>query len=741
MYKSLRRLTFLLVGIGILATIVMAAQGYWLQSKMLEDASTVNVAKDVIADILPPPLYLIEARAVLSMALDGTINDATAKSEFERLVKEYEQRVEYWTKNPPKGLNQQLLGPQHSAGQKFIVAAQSDVIDPLQAGDVATARSNLARVHRLYLEHRAGVDESVAVAQKFADTSLSAFEFTRTRSTWTALGVAVVVLASVLLLCFLVQRHIKKVMLNVSDFENQIAAINKAQAVIEFTLDGKIVTANDNFLKTLGYTLEEIRGQHHSLFVDPAYRSSPEYRMFWDKLGRGEYDAGQYKRIAKGGREVWFEATYNPINDMNGTPFKVVSFATDVTAQVWATEVLDLTVRQAQDVLSAAKDGDFTQRVPIEGKEGQVKLLSASINNLMATNSDALDEVVNVMGALATGDLTQRITSEYRGSFAKLREDANSTGEQLTLSMKEISEATEAMNTAAGDISSGNTDLSQRTEEQASSLEETAASMGEATATVKQNADNAKQAKQLAASASEVAVKGGSVVSQVVTTMSSITESSKKIVDIISVIDGIAFQTNILALNAAVEAARAGEQGRGFAVVASEVRNLAHRSAAAAKEIKTLIGDSVEKVEVGSKLVESAGKTMEEIVSSVKRVTDIMSEITAASQEQSAGIEQVNQAITQMDQVTQQNAALVEEAAAASESMKDQAGNLSQSVAKFKLAEDSEYTERRGPNRAVNVARLPQAKVVAKRPVAKPLKRKQAVSAASADANDEWEQF
>ena len=244
---------------------------------------------------------------------------------------------------------------------------------------------------------------------------------------------------------------------------------------------------------------------------------------------------------------------------------------------------------------------------------------------------------------------------------------------------------TDTIATASSQIAAGNMDLSSRTEEQASSLEETAASMEELTSTVKQNADNARQANQLAMSASDVAVKGGAVVSQVVDTMASINDSSKKIVDIISVIDGIAFQTNILALNAAVEAARAGEQGRGFAVVASEVRNLAQRSAAAAKEIKILIGDSVDKVVAGSKLVGEAGKTMDDVVASVRRVTDIMSEITAASEEQSAGIEQVNQAITQMDEVTQQNAALVEEAAAAAESLQDQARNLSQVVNVFQL--------------------------------------------------------
>ena len=269
-----------------------------------------------------------------------------------------------------------------------------------------------------------------------------------------------------------------------------------------------------------------------------------------------------------------------------------------------------------------------------------------------------------------------------------------------------IKESTESINTAAKEIASGNTDLSQRTEEQASSLEETASSMEELTSTVKQNAENAKQANQLAVGASEVAVRGGEVVNQVVHTMSGITESSKKIADIISVIDGIAFQTNILALNAAVEAARAGEQGRGFAVVASEVRSLAQRSAAAAKEIKTLIHDSVERVDFGAGLVDRAGTTMQEMVASVKRVTDIMAEISVASQEQSAGIEQINKAINEMDNVTQQNAALVEEAAASSQLLEDQAEKLARAGSQFNLGHQGvpENSALPGPQPTLKIA-------------------------------------
>ncbi|MGJ7523983.1 methyl-accepting chemotaxis protein [Variovorax sp. LT1P1] len=296
-----------------------------------------------------------------------------------------------------------------------------------------------------------------------------------------------------------------------------------------------------------------------------------------------------------------------------------------------------------------------------------------------------IQRAVDVAQTVAAGDLTSRIEVQSRDETGLLMEALRAMNDSLAKVVGEVRNGTDTIATASGQIAAGNQDLSSRTEEQASSLQQTAASMEELTSTVKQNADNAHQANQLAASASEVATRGGSVVSQVVDTMGSINTSSKKIVDIIAVIDGIAFQTNILALNAAVEAARAGEQGRGFAVVASEVRSLAQRSAAAAKEIKSLIDDSVNKVAAGSLQVEEAGKTMQEIVASVRRVTDIMGEISSASQEQTQGIDQINQAITQMDQVTQQNAALVEEAAAAAGSMQEQAGTLVDVVSAFKL--------------------------------------------------------
>ncbi len=504
----------------------------------------------------------------------------------------------------------------------------------------------------------------------------------------------------------------------IADNDGQLIYLNESVSAMLVTAEADIRKALPNF------DAKKLAGANFDVF-----HKNPAHQRNMLSALKGTHRT----QIEVGGRT--FSLIANPIIDSAGERVGSVVEWRDRTAEV-AVE------REVDGIVKAAVAGDFTKRIEMSGKDGFFKQLGENINQLMETSSVGLNEVVRVLGALAKGDLTEKITNEYEGTFGQLKDDSNLTVAKLTEIVGQIRESTDAINTASKEIAQGNSDLSSRTEEQASSLEETASSMEELTSTVKQNAENAKQANQLAIGASEVAVKGGAVVNQVVTTMGSINESSKKIADIISVIDGIAFQTNILALNAAVEAARAGEQGRGFAVVATEVRNLAQRSAAAAKEIKELIGDSVEKVGAGTKLVDQAGKTMEEVVSSIKRVTDIMAEITAASQEQSAGIEQVNQAITQMDEVTQQNAALVEEAAAAAESLEEQAQVLAQSVAVFRLAGGADAAtpaiERRDlTKRPANVARLPAK---AGTDHAKP-RKPTAAPAARTGTDDEWAEF
>ena len=430
-----------------------------------------------------------------------------------------------------------------------------------------------------------------------------------------------------------------------------------------------------------------------------------------------------------------FGLTATPVFDAKGERVGTVVEWKDRTIEVAVEE-------EVSGIVKAAGQGDFTRRVELTGKDGFFKVLAENINSLLQTSSVGLNEVVRVLSALAKGDLTEKITNDYAGTFGQLKDDSNQTVAQLNAIITQIKEATDGINISSKEISQGNTDLSSRTEQQASSLEETASSMEELTSTVKQNAENAKQANQLAAGASDIALRGGQVVGQVVETMTAISDSSKKIVDIISVIDGIAFQTNILALNAAVEAARAGEQGRGFAVVASEVRNLAQRSAAAAKEIKELITNSVEKVGSGTKLVDEAGKTMEEIVQAVKRVTDIMGEISAASMEQSTGIEQVNQAITQMDQVTQQNAALVEEVAATAESLQEQAQGLIEAVAVFRMEQGAGAAggTRTAAKRPGNVTPMPSRSEKKTDTAAKPASRP-APKAVKVAGGEEWNEF
>ncbi|MGQ0711158.1 MAG: methyl-accepting chemotaxis protein [Rhodoferax sp.] len=511
---SVRARLSMLAGVCVVAVALVCVLGFWTSARLTELSQRVFVSKDVVADILPPPMYLIEARLVLSRVLDQTLPPAQAASELERLGKEYDDRVRHWSSNPPFGLERYLLGEQHQAGQKFIAAARTAMARAVQDGAQAL-QTELPALHTLYEAHRAGVDATVAEGNRFAGQEMERFAAVVAESRIGLLATLVLAVAVVLLIC---------------------------------------VATVQSIAQPLQGSLQAVR------------------------------------RVA---------------------------------------------------------GGDLSQEVAVQGRD--------ELSDMLAGLHEMQDNLARLVG--------------------------------------QVRQSSEAVAAACTEIAQGNQDLSNRTESQASALEQTAASMEQLGDTVRHNADSAHQASVLALDASAVAVKGGDLVGQVVQTMRGIHDSAKRIHDIIGVIDGIAFQTNILALNAAVEAARAGEQGRGFAVVASEVRALAGRSAEAAREIKQLINTSVERVERGSELVDGAGSTMSEVVSSIQRVSAIVEEISSASSTQSQGMSQVGEAVTQMDQSTQQNAALVEEIAAAAASLRTQANDLVRMVSSFKLgAAQAAYT-------------------------------------------------
>ncbi len=481
-----------------------------------------------------------------------------------------------------------------------------------------------------------------------------------------------------------------------ADLEARMAAIGRSQAMIEFNLDGTIVDANENFLTTMGYALDEIRGTHHRQFMDPEEAASPEYAAFWRELNAGRFLARKFRRLAKGGREVWLQASYNPVFSADGRPVRVVKLAVDITAQEQEAarrEALRLAAETAQNAL-------------VETLAGHLARLSA-------------------------GDLTARIDQSMEGAHARVKDDYNSAVDSLRLALAQVLEAVAGLRGGADEISGASDDLSRRTEQQAASLEETAAALDQITATVKRSAEGARQASSAAADARSEADRSGEVVRQAVAAMDGIHKTSGQIGEIIGVIDEIAFQTNLLALNAGVEAARAGEAGRGFAVVASEVRALAQRSAEAAKEIKALIGASTAAVADGVKLVDQTGAALDSIIAKVAEMDALAGEIASSAQEQATGLEQVNTAVNQMDQVTQQNAAMVEETTAAAASLKEEANQLALLVERFE-------TGRRplaAPVAASDDAPIPLARERAR------LQRFADGRAAGAAPSDGWEEF
>ena len=499
-----------------------------------------------------------------------------------------------------------------------------------------------------------------------------------------------------------------------------LGAIDASYAYIEFDLGGHVLKANKNFLQTMGYQSDEIVGKHHRMFVNPVLSNGPVYQQFWRDLNEGKAQSNVFKRVTKAGQEVSLQAVYAPVTDEMGRVVKIVKIATDVSAEVNATEMLRNAVDQAQAVTAAAKAGDLSQRIPLEGKTGPIESLCAGVNSLMETTSVIFSDVVRVFGALSAGDLSQRITRDYAGTFGQVKNDANATTEKLaniiddvgrvfsgmasgdltqritrdaegifnqvkedsnassdklTSIIEEVRAAADALTGAANQVSATAQSLSQAASEQAASVEETTSSIDVMSASISQNSDNAKVTDGMATKASKEATDGGSAVSQTVTAM-------KQIAAKIGIVDDIAYQTNLLALNAAIEAARAGEHGKGFAVVAAEVRKLAERSQEAAKEIGDLASNSVS-------TAERAGKLLDEIVPSIQKTSELVQEIAAASAEQSESVAQIGGAMGQLSKATQQNASASEELAATSEELSGQAEQLQQSIAFFNIGDDA----------------------------------------------------
>ena len=504
-----------------------------------------------------------------------------------------------------------------------------------------------------------------------------------------------------------------------SNHEGQINAINKAQAVIEFELDGTIARANDNFLNAVGYTLDEIKGRHHRIFVAEDYAKSDAYSYFWQELGKGQFKSGEYQRFGKGGKEIWIQASYNPIFDPNGEVYKVVKYAMDITpskemarqiaeAQEAEAEKAESDRQRVQHILDKVQrvgQGDATARIE-DNQDDLIGSLANGLNEFFeekqstderialqadnerrkaAETQEKVDMVLGLVNSVADGNFEIDFPDLGADPVGKVATALAKAVTSIRSALIEVRDVSGTIATASTEMSSASEEIARGAQNQAARLEETASSLEEITTTVKQNSENAQEARALANGSRDVATEGGNVVGDAVTAMREINESSKKIADIITTIDEIAFQTNLLALNAAVEAARAGEQGRGFAVVAAEVRNLAQRSASSAKEIKSLINDSNSKVEKGTQLVNKSGETLGEIVDSVKRVTDIVSEIAAASQEQLSAIEQVTAAVTQIDQVTQASASQTEELAGTSGSVLNHVNQLEKRVSSFRL--------------------------------------------------------
>jgi len=691
--------------------------------------------KDIIADVLPPPEYIIESYLVtlqLTQTTDPT-EISTLVTHFQSLKTEYESRHRYWTgQSLEQGLQVSLLERSYRAAQTFYNEAGQRFLPSIQAGDRDGSLASLLKMRRAYEEHRNAINDVVKLTtarnledEAHAQNTIHGYEIF-------LVGIFIFSVAMAVVLTVMISRSIIRSLKTVQQVAGAIANGDLHSSIDTHQKDeiGDLLRSMKTMQDSINFFvtgLDDMAQKHAQGWVKEQLDSST-FSGIYGKIAYEVNDLIQ-SRILINRKLIGIVSQYSKGDfslDMDVLPGETIVI----------TEIMDnakktfLAVNNEIKMLAeAGAQGDFSKRSDPDKFEFMFKGILANLNHLMETCDVGFNDVLHVADALAQGDLTQTIDKDYPGTFGEVIVGMNSIVGNLKGLVGNIKDSTDNIHTAANEIATGNNDLSHRTEEQAASLEQTAASMEELTSAVQHNAVNAQQANRLAVDASDIAGKGVEVVGQVVMTMNEINESSRKIGDIISVIDDIAFQTNILALNAAVEAARAGEQGRGFAVVAVEVRNLAQRAAMAAGEIKELISDSVDKVSDGSKLVAQAGLTMEDIVTSIRGVTDMMSEITAASAEQSAGIEQVNQAITQMDDVTQQNAALVEQAAAAAELLEEQAQNLVITVSSFKVVDSSGTSN--------SYFHLPPAKKEIALPRAVAGRKLQLQLA----GNDEWDEF
>ena len=704
--KFLRVISLMVFGV----LLIVGGVGIAALQKVSSAATLMGQGKDVVADILPPPLYVIEAQLV---AYD--IASATAEQrpqlvdKIHRLKKEYDERNKFWTESDlDAGVKQKLLGEQRRQADLFWAELDKNFLPSLAAQDTAALDASLRQMRQHYEAHRTGVEATVGVASQFAEMSMQQLQETSRNNSVIAIIASVVGCALVVLgmksLAASLNRRIGGEPADAVEVANRIAGGDLGGTIdVQPGDSASMLAAMKRMQDSLGGLVDEIRQMVHA-----AEKGNLGKRIdLAGKQGFGKEIAGALNQLMvvtdTSLQDVSRVASALAAGDLSQKVDAVYPGAFGQTANAVNATVSALVqvVDEVRSIVDAAARGDFTQQVDTARKQGYPKTLIDLLNSLSTTAEQALSDISSVSQALAEGDLTRKINRHYPGLFGQTAEGLNTTVAKLQELIGNVVGAVDTISTAAKEISAGNSDLSVRTEEQASSLEETAASIEEFTATAQQNTDSAKQANHLGQAASEIALRGGEIVNASAATMLEIRDSSRKIGDIISVIEGIAFQTNILALNAAVEAARAGEQGKGFAVVATEVRALSHRTAQAAKEITVLIRDSAGKVEHGTAQAEQAGQSMTEITAAIASLSTIVASISAASVEQTIGIEQVNKAIAQMDEVTQQNAALVEEAAAAAESLEEQAHQLKRQVAAFKLEHGTSPSARGTPVRGL----------------------------------------